>query len=556
MFSLRFKQQIARPQASLELCLLGIAGGVIAASLIVLFRLALAQFQDWILSGQSDYESLNHWVRASLPIGACIVIIVVARLTQFRHQRMGIPFVIFRLRSFYGYIPLKNTLNQFVGSVLAIASGFNVGREGPAVHIGAAGSSFIGQWLKLPFNSIRILSGCGMAAGIAASFNTPLAAVILVMEVVMREYKVHIFVPVMLSAVCGSVMTNLVFGESIELHFLDFATFDYSMYPYFILFGILLGLLSKLFNRTLILIMQKFKHLMMTQRLLLAAFITSGIGLLLPQSIGSELTHIAALVGETDSETILISILCAKLLLTWFALGLGIPGGIIGPIFGIGMLAGAVFVLPLTDWTTQPDNLTTSFALLGMAGLLSATVHAPLSALTAVMELSYQPQVILPAMLVIVSAYITSIQFCKNKSTFKLQLQAQNLDTTQSSVLHALQKTGVLGVVKTDCQLVTDQTNEQLRKALSQNKDQNYLVNARFYAIDATYTLAQKMPASSEIQIHSIQGVSSQATLAEVYELLSARRTGAVYVFDEATEQFIGIVTWQQIQDILHKEYF
>lgn len=556
MFSLRFRQQIARPQASLELCLLGIAGGVIAASLIVLFRLALSQFQLWILSGEKDYQGLTPWVRAALPIAATLVIIGVARLTHFKHQRMGIPFVIYRLRSFYGYIPLKNTLNQFVGSVLAIASGFNVGREGPAVHIGAAGSSFIGQWLKLPFNSIRILSGCGMAAGIAASFNTPLAAVILVMEVVMREYKVHIFVPVMLSAVCGSVMTTLVFGESIELHFLDFAAFEYSMYPYFILFGVLLGLLSKVFNQTLIVIMQKFKGLVMTQRLLLAAIITSAIGLLLPQSIGSELTHIATLVGETHSETILISILCAKLLLTWFALGLGIPGGIIGPIFGIGMLAGAVFAEPLTGWIATSDCPTTSFALLGMAGLLSATIHAPLSALTAVMELSYQPQVILPAMMVIVSAYITSIQFCKNKSTFKLQLQAQNLDTTQSSVSHALQKTGVLGVVNKDCQLVTDQSNEQLRNTLIADDHQHYLVNARFYAIDATYTLAAKLPSTHEIQIYSIQGVSSQSTLAEVYELLSVRRTGAVYVFDEATHQFIGIVTWLQIQDILHKEYF
>jgi H+/Cl- antiporter ClcA len=556
MFSFRFKQQIALPQASFQLCLLGIVGGIIAAGLIILLRLTLDLIQHWVLSGQLSFTTINPWLRIALPILAALAIIGFAKITAFHHHRMGIPFVIHRLRNHYGHIPLKNTANQFVGSILAISSGFSVGREGPAVHIGAAGSSFIGQWFKLPYNSIRILSGCGMAAGISASFNTPLAAVIFVMEVVMKEYKIAIFIPIMLAAACGSLLTNLVFGESIELDFLNFSTFNYESYPYFILFGIVLGMLAKVFNQALLLIMQTFSSLDMTKRLLLAAAVTSVIGIILPQGMGSELSFMQGILEGQHSQLMILSILVAKLVLTWFALGLGIPGGIIGPIFSIGILAGAIFAGPLGLIITDTEGLDTSYALLGMAGLLSATVHAPLSALTAVMELSYQPEIILPAMLVIVSAYITSVQFFRNKSTFTLQLHAQGLDFKQSSIAQELQKMGVLGIVNSHCQLVTDQTNEQLRQNLQSNPQQDYIVNTRFYAIDATYTLAQRRASGADIQIFSMQGVGSQATLAEVYAQLSPNRSGAVYIYDDASQKFIGIVTWQQIQDILHKDNF
>lgn len=404
------RQEVATPRTSIQLCLLGIVGGTCAALLIILFRLCV----EWLQS--SGFGSLKAWFNNEwpawllMPLISVMVILVIAYLTGFKHYRMGIPFVIHRVKYHYGHIPIRTTINQFFGGMLALAGGFVVGREGPSVHLGASGSSFLGQWLRLPYNSIRILAGCGIAAGISASFNTPFAAVIFVMEVVLREYKIHIFVPIMLAAACGSVLTRMVFGEGNELAFLSFNAFSEWMYLYLILLGVLLGMLATLFNNQLMRVMTLFRPVPMIWRLILAALITGTVGTILPEALGAQFIDVEALFNSDPGTLLLVAVLVCKVGLAVCAIGLGVPGGIIGPVMVIGMLAGAVLLLPLSMFVDVPE-FTSSFALLGIAGMLTAVLHAPLAALSAVMELSYSPEIILPAMLVIVPAYVTSTQF-------------------------------------------------------------------------------------------------------------------------------------------------
>ncbi|WP_293747434.1 chloride channel protein [uncultured Paraglaciecola sp.] len=551
-----FRQELATPRTSIQLCIIGIVGGICAASLIILFRLSVEWLQRLFLPELNDFASLEPYMRFLLPCVGALAIVLIAYLTGFKHYRMGIPFVIHRVKHYFGHIPFRTAINQFLGGTLALVSGFSVGREGPSVHLGAFGSSFFGQWLKFPHNSIRILSGCGIAAGISASFNTPFAAVIFVMEVVLREYKIHIFIPVMLAAACGTVLTRIVFGEAQELSFIQFHEFSQWIYLYLIIFGILLGCLATLFNKSLMLVISGFGRINMARRLLIAGLITGAVGYILPDALGAHFHSAHLLIAQNENIQLLIGVIAAKFLLTIFALGLGIPGGIIGPVFVIGMLSGVVLAYPLGFFIDDVSNLNGSFSLLGMAGLMTAVIHAPLAALSAVMELSYSPELILPTILVIVPAYVTSTQFLGNSSIFTQQLDYQKLPYTISSVMESLQKTGVLAVMDKNFKLLKE-GNEQLISTLDNEQD-SAIVQFSVGKEGATeYSLVNydkgKDSESKRLTFTPMQGVDFQATLAEVYRILELNRDGAVYIFSTTSEQIVGIIKWKTLRHHLHK---
>lgn len=553
-----FRQELATPRTTIQLCLLGIVGGLSAASLIILFRLNIEWLQLQFLPGINQFDALKPAERLMLPFIAAVAIVIIAYVSGFKHYRMGIPFVIHRVKQHFGHIPFLTTINQFLGGSLALAAGFSVGREGPSVHLGAAGSSFLGQWLKLPHNSIRILAGCGIAAGISASFNTPFAAVIFVMEVVLREYKIHIFIPVMLAAACGSALTRIVFGEAQELSFIRFHDFSQWIYLYLILFGVLLGGLATLFNNSLMMVMRGFERFNMVRRLLIAGAVTGIVGFILPDALGAHFHSVHTLIQQ-DNIQLLLAVLCAKFFLTIVALGLGVPGGIMGPVFVIGMLSGALLATPLGVVINDPGELSGSFSLLGMAGLMAAVVHAPLAALSAVMELSYSPQIILPAILVIVPAYVTSTQFLGNRSVFIRQLDYQKLPYAISPVIEALQKTGVLAVMDREFKLFTDVKDRHLLQFL-QTSPTHSVVHRSSHETGVQYSLVQYDISlghdASPLEFFNMEGVSSQATLAEVYALLHTSRDGAVYVYVGDTSNIQGVVAWNTLRSYLHKERY
>ena len=550
-----FRKELATPRTSIQLCATAIVAGVSAAALIILFRLSIEWLQLLFLPEVNNFAAIEPTTRLFVPMVGAVLIIIIAYLTGFKHYRMGIPFVIHRVKHYFGHIPFRTAINQFLGGALALASGFSVGREGPSVHLGAFGSSFIGQWLKLPDNSIRILSGCGIAAAISASFNTPFAAVIFVMEVVLREYKIHIFIPIMLAAACGSVMTRAVFGEAQELAFIQFTDFNHWIYLYLVLFGIVLGALATFFNNCLMTVIRGFHSLNMVRRLLIAGAVTGIVGFILPDALGAHFHSAHDLFSQNYDIQLLVWVLCAKFLLTIVALGLGVPGGIIGPVFVIGMLSGVLLASPLGFFVADASELHGSFSLLGMAGLMAAVVHAPLAALSAVMELSYSPELILPAILVIVPAYVTSTQFLGNRSIFIRQLDYQKLPYTISSVMAFLQKTGVLAIMDTEFSLAK-QNKEQLISEL-ENSEQKAVVykssvdNQTEYAL-VSYDNGQDGDAI-RMTFTPMNAVRFQATLAEVYAILSSSRDGAVYIFSDTTDDIIGIITWETLSHYLHQ---
>lgn len=553
------RRRLALPVTSLQLCLLGAMGGLVAALLIVLFRLAIAGIQSFYLTHSDDFTNLAAQPRAMLPFIAAAVITLLGLLIGLKHYRLGIPFVIHRIKLKYGLMPWKNTLHQFFGGIAALSAGFSVGREGPSVHLGAFGASMFGKYLRLPYNSIRILAGCGIAAAISASFNTPLAAVIFVMEVVLREYRIHVFVPIMLASTVGALVTQSVFGTGNDLHTLTMLTLSNWHLPYLLLAGVAMGVVATFFNQSLMLTMQTFQRWHLAFRLLLAACLTAAIGYLVPQALGAETGAIHYAVAAPDDLVLLFAIFVGKILLTVIALGLGVPGGIVGPVFGIGIVMGTLLAF-VPSLFMGDHSVAGTYALLGMAGMMAATLHAPLAALVAVMELAANPELIVPSMLVITASYVTAVQFFNTKSIFLQQLDFMQLPYKLAPADDVLQKVGVLALLRRDYIQLDNPTDAEVIQALDRAEPQQLVLVRRLYAVDqhfelATYDVGMSMTGDSALRFLPVGAVSHQATMAEVFAEIGDQREGAVLVYDDQEpDQPLGLISWEQVRALLMRQ--
>lgn len=575
------RKNLALPKTSWQICILAIGGGFASALLVILFTLTTEQIQQLYLVKRDNYITLDGVSRFDLPIIGAIIILLFGWLTGYKYLRTGIPFVLHRLKVAHGVIPFKNTLNQFFGSAVALASGFSVGREGPAVHLGAAASSYVGSVLKLPYNSIRILCACGIAAGISATFNTPIAAVLFVMEVIMREYKVHIFIPVMLASLVGSLVTRSVFDVSQDFEYFHKIELIPQHYIPLIILGVLLGTLAAAFNKTLIGVIKHSNKYHIVPRLLLAAVITGALGYFVPGAMGVGIGAIDISFTNDWQVGLLISLLLAKFLMTTFALGLGIPGGVIGPIISIGAITGALGGALVTQFLPG-EHIGNDFILMGMAGFMAASLNAPIAALLAVVELSGQLEIILPAMIVITISSIISGQLFKNRSVFTMQLDIQGLLYRKPPIEKTLQKIGVLGLMIKKIEYTqqasikaiagimltvdnkTPVVNKTVKKVMK-NKQVIDEVNYHWAEFNEDIPLvtiplhddAQSEHHTSEYQVsekmtlHQLIPLSHQATLAEAYLLLVKKRCGGVYIYQENINNMIGMVTFEQIRQYL-----
>ena len=559
------RKHLALPKTSWQICLLAIIGGCASALLVVLFTLTIEEIQQFYLSKRDHYNSLNGLSRFDLPIVGAIIILFIAWLTGYKYLRTGIPFVLHRLKVAHGVIPFKNTLNQFWGSAVALASGFSVGKEGPAVHLGAACSSYLGSVLKLPYNSIRTLCACGIAAGIAATFNTPIAAVIFVMEVIMREYKVHIFVPVMLAAIVGSLVTQNFFGGEPSFYYFQTVALQQQHYFTLILLAIALGVLAAGFNKYLVFIISRSVKYHIVLRLILAAVITGALGYLVPGALGTSTNTIDISLTTSLPVSFLFSLLIAKLLMTIFALGLGIPGGIIGPTLAIGAIAGAC-AGALTKLVVPEVNLTGDFILMGMAGFMAASLNAPLAALLAVVELSGQLELVVPAMLVITIASIVSRQMCNNSSIFTMQLDAQGLLYRKPPIEESLQNIGVLAIAKQSVLILDNASKRSLMGTLLTRANTQPVLNkvtsndnspASYYwaQLDTSVVIEDNDQIndsiSNQLILERLIPLNHQSTLAEAYLALVEQRSGAVYIYHKNKDDCMGIVTFEQLRVFL-----
>lgn len=436
---------VARPEALLLISALGLLTGLAAGAVIVAFRLLVEGSQDWLLpgSGPEDYEALGTLPRILLPLAGALALAALFRWGARGLHRLGVAHVIERMAHHQGHLSVRGFVLQFVGAAIAIVAGYSVGREGPHVHLGAASGSLLGQHLGLPNNAIRTLVGCGAAAGIAASFNTPLAGVVFALEVVMLEYTVASFIPIILAAVAATVLANALLGDVTAFAMPALQLGSIGDLVHVLLLGFLAGMVSAAVIRLIRETAVRSAVVPIWWRMFLAGAATGVLAMWMPQVMGIGYDTVALALHGQLAASLLAALLMAKLAATVIAVGLGVPGGVIGPVLFMGAVLGALVghAAAFVGWSGGTDI--GLYALIGMGAMMAASFQAPLAALMAILELTHNPGVILPGMLAVVVASLTASELFRQESLFIALLRAAGSEPRPTHANQFLQRQGV-----------------------------------------------------------------------------------------------------------------
>jgi CIC family chloride channel protein len=557
----RLRHYFALGDLQLKLYLLATLTGLLAGGGIILFRLLIDYAQISIFpSGKIEDFASVHWLWImGLPVIGGLLIGLLFNGLDPPQRGTGVVHVIERLSYHEGKMPWANLVRQFIGAAIALISGHSVGRESPSIHIGAASGSFFGMNLDLPNNATRILVASGAAAAISASFDTPIAGVIFAMEVIMMEYHIATFIPIILASVSGAVLGRLVFEESPFFGLV--ATQMQSLWevPYIILLGVFLGLVAVLFIRSLSFFSGFLVNSPIWLRTTLAGLLVGMGGLMMPDVMGMSYNLInTAHLSEMAIPSLLL-LLVLKLILSSACVGLSIPGGLIGPTLVIGAAGGAI--LGHIGHAIYPE-LSSSigfYAMIGMCAMMGATLKAPLAGLMALLELTSNPHIILPGMLAIVFSSIIVFEVFKLDSVFLILLRKRGLDYRSNPLTQALRRINVSSAMQTEFVILPAiVSREEAKTALSESRlwvviEQESGTKVLLLAADLACALNEEgleevdllqIPASRQ----ALTKISINDSLQEAASLLKSSETEALYVI-----QRLGLVD-ERITGILTKE--
>ncbi|WP_296934555.1 chloride channel protein [uncultured Marinobacter sp.] len=547
-----FRRRLSGVDALPQLAVLGLLSGLITGGVILVFRLAI----EWPLEhflpggGSESFEELDLLTRGLLPLAGALGLGLLMHRLATHDRKVGIVHVMERLNYHQGYISIRSAIVQFISGVATVVSGQSAGREGPAVHLGAAFSSLMGQWMRLPNNSIRTLVACGCAAAISASFNTPISGVIFAMEVVMMEYTIAGFTPIILAAVSAAIVTQAVYGAEPAFSVPALTMNSLAEIPWILAIAVIIGIAAALFIQ-LVDTMGKHHHRPVLLRITIAGLLMVPFAIFIPETMGIGYDTVNETINGEMGFWLLLGAGAAKLVITSLSIGLGMPSGVIGPTLFMGATLGGAMGLIGAQILPEYASSVGFYAMLGMGAMMGAVLQAPLAALMALMELTRNPNIILPGMLIItISSLVTSEAFGK-RSLFLTILKNQGLSYQNSPVIQALRRVSV-GAIMDRSILRTERhlTVEEARKVLK--SEPKWLVvegsngpTALLPAVDLARYLedTEKLVAEEEIDPpesidlmdipanrRDVAPVQYQATLEEALNEFDATNAEALYV--------------------------
>ncbi len=419
------------PSGPMLLGLAAMAVGLAAGAGIWLFK----QMIGWAHTAAFEWLAgalgrLGPWTVALLPaVGGLVVGWLWQRFVG--HERYhGVAGVMEAVALAGGRLEYHLAPMKTVAAALSIGSGASVGPEDPSVQVGANLGSFVGQKLRFSDDWTRTLVAAGVAAGIAAAFNAPIAGVFFALEIVLGEIGSGGGLgAVVLAAVTSAVFTQSVSGPQPAFRVPEYAFHSAVELPLYLGLGLLAGPLAATYIAALYTAKDLFGRWRIPDRLKPAAagLAVGVVGVWLPQVFGVGYDTIDAIFnGPQMTVTLLLLLLAAKLILTAVSIGGGFPGGVFAPSLFLGATLGGAYGMVAAQLFPRLLIAAPAYAMVGMAAVLAASVHAPLTAILLLFEMTRDYRIILPLMFAVIIAMLLS-QALRRDSVYTLSLARKGL---------------------------------------------------------------------------------------------------------------------------------
>mgnify|MGYP003583908085 CR=1 FL=1 len=459
--------------------------GIMSAFAVIFLK----SFAHWVYSLASYGNSILKlsFINSVLPVaGILLTVLVVEKVLGGRIEK-GTSQILHTVARKASIIPPKQMYAQIITSSLTVGLGGSAGLESPIVVTGAAFGSNYAQKFRLSYKERTLLLGCGVAAGIAAAFNAPIAGVLFAVEVLLVDVAISAFTPIMIAAATGTLVSAIILNEEVLLRFRHQETFDYHNIPFYILLGFFTAFISVFYSRNFLKTEHFFAGLKVGvyRRALAGSLLLGLLIFVFPTLFGEGYESIKTLAdanpGEllqntlfkdfSSNEWILLLFVGFSMMLKAFAsgitLGSGGNGGNFAPSLFLGSYAGYFFskFLNLTGLTDLPVS---NFAMVGMAGILSGLFHAPLTAIFLIAEITGGYGLIIPLMIAASISYAISKRFEQHSLDVKGLVKKGNVLTSNkdTNILWTLNADSIIHVDHKT--LSADDGMEKLRALITQ----------------------------------------------------------------------------------------
>ncbi|MCA6078584.1 chloride channel protein [Fulvivirga sedimenti] len=424
-----------------------ILGGVIGAIsglAAVILKTSVHKIESLLTS---DFSTrLPNFMYIGFPLIGILLTVIIAKYLLRERIGHGITQILYDISKNSGIIKRSRMYSRMITSAITVGFGGSVGLEAPIVVTGSAIGSNIGRLMHLNSKKRSLLIGCGAAGAISAIFNSPIAGVIFSLEVILTDVTVAMFIPVLIASVCGSLISLTLLGDDVLFSFKLVDSFVAADAPYYILLGIVCGLVSVYFTRTT----YRIEGLVTRITNDFGRAITGGILLgivifILPPMYGEGYNTIKLLLAGRESEILngslffenfdnrgflllfIFMIILVKPVASALTIGSGGSGGIFAPSLFVGGVTGHLFASLINSVSTVGNVSTSNFTLVGMCGIMSGVLYAPLTAIFLIAEITSGYELFVPLMLVSAIAYSTSSFFEKHSLYTKHLIESGDL---------------------------------------------------------------------------------------------------------------------------------